>query len=81
MQGNWEVLELNPAHVAEQRRVQGRRRVKTDVIHVEAITELVPPGHGSPVTDRDAVMGELSAWAAHRSRRVATRSATKGATG
>ena len=23
----WEVLELNPAHVAEQRRVQGRRRL------------------------------------------------------
>lgn len=23
----WEVLELNPAHVSEQRRVQGRRRV------------------------------------------------------
>ncbi len=26
----WEVVELNPAHVAEQRRVMGRRRVKTD---------------------------------------------------
>ena len=35
----WEVLELNPAQVAEQRRVQGRRRVKTDVIDLEAITE------------------------------------------
>jgi hypothetical protein len=74
-------LELNPADVAEQRRVQDRRRVRTDVIDVEAITELVLAGHGSPVTDRDAVMRELSAWAAHRSRRVATRSATKGATG
>jgi transposase len=73
----WEVLELNPAHVAEQRRVQGRRRVKTDVIDLEAITELVLAGHGSPVTDRDAVIGEMSAWAAHRSRRVATRTATK----
>lgn len=73
----WEVLELNPAHVAEQRRVQGRRRVKTDVIDLEAITELVLAGHGSPVTDRDGVIGEMSAWAAHRSRRVATRTATK----
>jgi len=73
----WEVLELNPAHVAEQRRVQGRRRIKTDVIDLEAITELVLAGHGSPVTDRDVVIGELSAWAAHRSRRVATRTATK----
>jgi transposase len=73
----WEVLELNPAQVAEQRRVQGRRRVKTDVIDVEAITELVLAGYGRPVTDRDGVIGELSAWATHRSRRVATRSATK----
>jgi transposase len=73
----WEVLELNPAHVAEQRRVQGRRRVKTDVIDLEAITELVLAGHGSPVTDRDVVIGEVSAWAGHRRRRVATRTATK----
>lgn len=40
----WEVLELNPAHVAEQRRVAGRRRVKTDAIDLEAITELVLAG-------------------------------------
>lgn len=73
----WEVLELNPAHVAEQRRVQGRRRIKTDVIDLEAITELVLAGHGRLVSDRDVVIGELSAWAGHRSRRVGTRSATK----
>ena len=73
----WEVLELNPAHVAEQRRVQGRRRVKTDVIDLEAITELVLAGHGCAVADRDVVIGELSAWAGHRSRRVITRTATK----
>lgn len=73
----WEVLELNPAHVAEQRRVQGRRRVKTDVIDLEAITDLVLAGHGHAMTDRDLVIGELSAWATHRSRRVATRTATK----
>ena len=73
----WEVLELNPAQVAEQRRVQGRRRVKTDVIDLEAIAELVLAGYGRPVTARDVVIGELSAWAVHRSRRVATRNATK----
>jgi transposase len=56
----WEVLELNPAQVAEQRRVQGRRRVKTDVIDLEAITELVLAGYGRPVTDRDVVIGELN---------------------
>jgi transposase len=73
----WEVLELNPAHVAEQRRVAGRRRVKTDAIDLEAITELLLAGRGVPVTGRDRVLGELSAWSAHRSRRVAVRTATK----
>lgn len=73
----WEVLELNPAQVAEQRRVQGRRRVKTDVIDLEAITDLVLAGYGRPVTDRDVVLGEITAWACHRSRRAATRTATK----
>ena len=28
----WQVVELNPAQVAEQRKVAGRRRVKTDEI-------------------------------------------------
>ena len=46
----WELLELNPARVTEQRRVQGRRRVKTDAIDLEAITELVLAGQGVPVT-------------------------------
>ena len=40
----WQLLELSPARVAEQRRVQGRRRVKTDAIDLEAITELVLAG-------------------------------------
>lgn len=73
----WEVLELNPAHVTEQRRVQGRRRVKTDAIDLEAITELVLAGRGIPVTAREQVIGELTAWSTHRSRRVVTRTATK----
>jgi transposase len=73
----WEVLELNPAHVGEQRRVAGRRRVKTDAIDLEAITELVLAGRGVPVTVREQVIGELTAWSTHRTRRVATRTATK----
>jgi transposase len=73
----WEVLELNPAHVAEQRRVAGRRRVKTDAVDLEAITELVLAGRGHPVVVTATVLGEIAAWAAHRSRRVAVRSATK----
>lgn len=73
----WQLLELNPAHVTEQRRVQGRRRVKTDAIDLEAITELVLAGQGTPVTERGEVIGELAAWVRHRSRRVAARSALK----
>jgi transposase len=59
----WEVLELNPTHVSEQRRVAGRRRVKTDAIDLEAITELVFAGHGVLVFARDASFGELTGWA------------------
>jgi transposase len=73
----WEVLEFNPAHVAEQRRVAGRRRVKTDVIDLEAITDLMLAGRGQVITDREVRIGELAAWATHRSRRVASRTATK----
>lgn len=73
----WEVLELNPAHVAEQRRVQGRRRVKTDAFDLDAITEMLLAGHGVPVTARAEVVAQLAAWTAHRTRRVAIRTATK----
>jgi transposase len=73
----WEVLELNPAHVAEQRRVMGRRRVKTDGIDLEAITELMLADRGRAIGEREVLLGEVAAWAQHRSRRVATRTATK----
>ena len=73
----WQLLELNPAHVTEQRRVQGRRRVKTDAIDLEAITELVLAGQGVPVTARAEVLGQLAGWVAHRSRRVEARTALK----
>jgi transposase len=73
----WEVVELNPAHVSEQRRVMGRRRVKTDALDLEAMTELLLAGRGLVVTEPPKLIGELTAWAAHRHRRVATRAATK----
>jgi transposase len=57
----WEVVELGPARVSEQRRVQGRRRVKTDAIDLEAISELVLAGHGIPVTACAAPVTELTA--------------------
>ena len=73
----WEVVELNPAHVSEQRRVMGWRRVKTDALDLEAMTELLLAGRGLVVTEPPKLIGELTAWAAHRHRRVATRTATK----
>ena len=73
----WEVLELNPGHVTEQRRVLGKRTIKTDVIDLEAMTELLLTGRGQPVQGRALVLGELTAWSAHRTGRVAVRTATK----
>ncbi|BEP12209.1 hypothetical protein acdb102_31600 [Acidothermaceae bacterium B102] len=75
--GGWELLELNPAHVTEQRRVLGKRTIKTDVIDMVAMTELLLAGRGAPVADRSSVFAELTAWSAHRGARVTTRTATK----
>jgi transposase len=57
--------------------VQGRRRIKTDAIDLDAITELVLAGHGVPVTARSATITELTGWAMHRSSRIWTCTATK----
>ena len=73
----WEVLELNPGHVTEQRRVLGKRTIKTDVIDLQAMTELLLTGRGQPVRDRSLVLSELTTWSAHRIGRVALRTATK----
>jgi transposase len=73
----WEVVELNPAHVSEQRRVMGRRRVKTDALDLEAMVELLLAGRGVRVLPEIPAVGELTAWAGHRHRRVLTRTATK----
>ncbi len=37
----WELVEVNPARVAEQRKIFGRRRIKTDAIDLVALTELL----------------------------------------
>ena len=73
----WELLELNPAHVTEQRRVLGKRTIKTDVIDLEAMTELLLAGRGLPVTATEVVLVELTAWSAHRTRRIEIRSGLK----
>lgn len=73
----WELLELNPSHVTEQRRVLGKRTIKTDTVDLEAMTELLLAGRGLPVRDRNSVLTELTAWSAHRTGRVLSRTATK----
>jgi transposase len=73
----WELVELNPGHVTEQRRVLGKRTIKTDVIDLQAMTELLLAGRGQPVRERSLVLGELAAWSAHRTGRVVVRTATK----
>ena len=73
----WQVVELNPAHVSEQRRVMGRRRIKTDALDLEAITELLLAGRGVVVGAPSTVITELTGWAGLRRRRVAARVATK----
>ncbi|MFN2537311.1 MAG: IS110 family transposase [Mycobacteriales bacterium] len=73
----WELLELNPAHVTEQRKVLGKRTIKTDAIDLEAMTELLLAGRGVPVTASESVLVELTAWSAHRRRRVEIRSGLK----
>jgi transposase len=73
----WQVVELNPAHVSAQRRVNGQRGVKTDRVDLAAIADLLLAGRGVPVTIAGEALVELTAWVAHRSRRVQVRTATK----
>lgn len=74
---DWELVELNPAQVTAQRRVNGSRGVKTDEIDLVAITDMLLAGRGAPVVCADAPLVELQAWVAHRRRRVEVRTATK----
>jgi transposase len=73
----WELLELNPGHVTEQRRVLGKRTIKTDAVDLEAMTELLLAGRGLPARGLDTVLTALAAWSAHRTGRVRIRTATK----
>jgi transposase len=57
--------------------VLGKRTIKTDVIDLQAMTELLLSGRGQPARDRSLVFGELTAWSAHRTSRVMVRTATK----
>ena len=73
----WQVVELNPGHVAMQRRVNGQRGVKSDQVDLIAIADLLLAGRGNPAVVADDPLIELTGWVAHRRRRVAVRTATK----
>lgn len=73
----WQVVELNPGHVAMQRRVNGQRGVKSDHVDLTAIADLLLASRGNEVVVADDPVVELTGWVAHRRRRVATRTATK----
>ena len=73
----WQLVEENPAWVAAQRRVNGTGRTKTDPIDLVAIADLLLAGRGYEVVIGDEPLVELSAWVAHRRRRVEARTAVK----
>jgi transposase len=73
----WQLVEENPAWVSAQRRVNGTGRTKTDPIDLVAIADLLLAGRGYEVVIGDEPLVELSAWVAHRRRRVEARSAVK----
>ena len=73
----WQVVELNPAWVTAQRRVNGSRGVKTDRVDLAAICDLLLAGRGHEVRASVGALVELAAWVAHRRRRVLVRTATK----
>lgn len=72
----WELVVLNPAHVAAQRKVNGQRGVKTDRVDLAAITDLLLAGRGHrPPAPEDALV-QLAGWVSHRQRRQLTRRST-----
>lgn len=73
----WQLVELNPAWVTAQRKVNGTARRKTDPIDLIAIADLLLAGRGYRVPGGDEPLVELTAWVAHRRRRVQVRSGLK----
>jgi transposase len=73
----WQVVELNPAHVSAQRRVNGQRGVKTDRVDLVAMADLLLAGRGAAVVAGEGPLTGLAAWVAHRRRRGQVRTATK----
>jgi transposase len=67
---SWTLIELNPAHVTEQRRVLGKRGIKTDQVDLAAMFDLLVVGRGLVVAARSEALAQLQAWTAMRHRRV-----------
>jgi hypothetical protein len=66
----WTLIELNPAHVTEQRRVLGKRGIKTDQIDLAAMFDLLFAGRGLVVAHRSEPLQQLQAWVGLRHRRI-----------
>lgn len=73
----WTLIELNPAHVTEQRRVLGKRGIKTDQVDLAAMFDLLVVGRGLVAARRSEALQQLQAWAAMRHRRIGAVIATK----
>lgn len=74
---SWTLIELNPAHVTEQRRVLGKRGIKTDQVDLAAMFDLLVVGRGLVVAARSEALSRLQAWAGMRHRRIGVVIATK----
>ncbi len=72
---SWMMVELNPAHVAMQRRVNGQRSVKTDLVDATAMFDLLVSGRGHVVGQADTAIVELAGWVHLRRSRVALKRA------
>ena len=66
----WTLVELNPAHVTEQRRVLGKRGIKTDQVDLAAMFDLLVVGRGRLVDRRPDPLAALQARVAMRQRRM-----------
>jgi transposase len=74
---DWTLVELNPGHVTEQRKVLGKRGVKTDEIDLAAMFDLLVAGRGRVVPVGPDPLLQLQSWAMLRHRRIGTVIATK----
>ena len=72
----WELVVLNPGHVATQRKVNGKRGVKTDQVDLAAIAELLLLGLGRPAPSYAEAIQDLAGWVGHRHRRGLVRRRT-----